>query len=298
MNWRAAFLLLLLPGAGLAQNVATVTPTYANRAGCASTTSTVRLSWVSATTPATGDVFRVAAYAGGTAAACATTVPDAGSSATVASDINGPSATSSVEFFLSKMASAASVSCSAADDAPVMLCVYLVPLLPTATASLVAAKRFDFWLAVPPAPVFYKVTPANSAINVQMRAGTATTTETAVGTDVNYTVVCTPPATGGNGPVQATGNATQTLSCGGLTNDVTYALTAYATSAAGKGNQGATVTYAGDPANATPLNFIGFWGTYQAAGGVEEGGCGTGGAGVLAPAAALLALLALRRRRP
>jgi uncharacterized protein (TIGR03382 family) len=124
---------------------------------------------------------------------------------------------------------------------------------------------------------------------VNVVAGTVTATETAT-RSVTFTVTCT-PAAGGSAVTGGPGNS-GTIVCSGLTNGTSYTATATGLSAAG--NPGPVSDVAGP---ATPLPFSGFWELYKSDGGVETGGCGTGGAGVFAPALALLGFLAARRRR-
>jgi uncharacterized protein (TIGR03382 family) len=83
-------------------------------------------------------------------------------------------------------------------------------------------------------------------------------------------------------------NQTSGIRVEGLQNDVTYDVVAYACSAANNPSPASAT------AQGTPRVYLNFWQTYQLAGGVEQGGCGSGGAGALAP---LLAALALLRRR-
>jgi uncharacterized protein (TIGR03382 family) len=289
---RAALLTLLLPAAALAQTPVTASPAYANRTACASTTDTTTWRWTAAVAPGTADLYRLAAYSGTNA--CSTTVPNSGDSATVAADLTGPTQADSASIFVAEIQAATAVNCSAATDQPVTLCVYLVPA--TGNAALASSGRFDFWLAIPPAPTITRVTPGDGQLTVVVAAGTATSTETATGAEVDYTVTCTHQGAGST--ATATGNASQNIVCGGLTNGTQYAITAYGVSASGNGNRGATSTPYTDPSATTPQPFTGFWDGYKSAGGMEPGGCATGGAGALAPAAALLAALALRRRRP
>jgi uncharacterized protein (TIGR03382 family) len=290
---RAAVLMLLLPGGALAQSLVLSNPAFANRTACASTTATTTWTWSAPVVPATADVYRLAAYKG--TSACSSTVPNSGDSATVAVDLTTPTQTDSASILIGEIQAATAVDCAGAVDQPVTLCVYLVPVAAGSVASLAAAGRFDFWLAVPPRPIIRSVTPANGALKVVVSHGTATTTETAVGAEVIFTVTCTP--TGGGAASTATGNASQTITCGGLVNGTTYTVTAQGTSAGGNGNAGAVSDAYSDANATTPQPFVGFWDVYQQAGGVEQGGCGAGGGGALAPAAALLAALALRRRR-
>jgi uncharacterized protein (TIGR03382 family) len=126
---------------------------------------------------------------------------------------------------------------------------------------------------------------------VAVTPGTKTATEQA-DTGITYTVSCSAP---GATTSTATGNAGNIV-CGGLTNGVSYSISATGISAAGNPGVSAASWPAG--ADTTPLPFEDFWTTYKSRGGIEQGGCGTGGAGALAPALALVALLAARRRRP
>ncbi len=132
--------------------------------------------------------------------------------------------------------------------------------------------------------------PGDSQLSVAVVAGTTTPTETAT-TGVTYTVSCSAP---GATTSTATGNAGNIV-CAGLTNGLAYVVTATGTSAAGNPGVNSTTHAAGT--DTTPLPFTDFWSTYKSAGGVEQGGCGTGGAGALAPALAVVALLVARRRR-
>jgi uncharacterized protein (TIGR03382 family) len=187
------------------------------------------------------------------------------------------------------MASGAGVgSCTQANDVQVALCAYYLPggLVPTNVQ--VAAGTFTFQLAIPPAPNITGVSPGDSQLSVSVTPGTTTANETAT-TGVTYTVTCTPAA---GGAAVTRDGAAGNIICGGLTNGVAYTVTATGNSTAG--NVGATTSATG---SFTPLPFLSFWEVYKADGGVEAGGCGTGGAGAIAPALALLGLLAARRRR-
>ena len=295
---RALLLSLLVPGFALGQNAitgtvtATVTvratagqptATQANRADCASATS--EATWIIAATGgtiSTGDRWRLATAS---STGCATTVPT-----TFIRDVLATGLNQSIPgVFVSAMASGGGVgSCTQANDVQVALCAYYLPggLVPTNVQ--VAAGTFTYQLAIPPAPNITGVSPGDSQLSVSVTPGTTTANETAT-TGVTYTVTCTPPA-GGTG-VSVVGNAGNIV-CSGLVNGVAYTVSAAGSSAAGNG--GATVTATG---SFTPLPFLNFWDVYKADGGVEQGGCGTGGAGALAPALALLGLLAARRRR-
>jgi uncharacterized protein (TIGR03382 family) len=290
---RATLLLSLLPGIALGQvgSVAAFvtsqgTTGQANRTECASTTSVA--TWTIASTGITfaaGDKWRLSTSQG----ACSTTVPttflvDATASTT-------PQTVTGV--FVQQMGTEGSVSCTGANDQQINLCVYYVPTGTIPTNPIVFTNTFNFQTAVPPAPTITGVSPGDSQLSVSVVPGTATSTETA-NSGVTYTVSCAAP---GATTSTATGNAGNIV-CSGLTNGLSYAVTATGRSAAG--NSGATSATYGPAPNTTPLPFVDFWNTYKNApnNGVEQGGCGTGGAGAIAPALALLALLLTRRRRP
>ncbi|HET8733510.1 MAG TPA: hypothetical protein VFM45_07050 [Anaeromyxobacteraceae bacterium] len=296
---RATLLMLLLPGTALGQitgGVVTATATtqgtvgQANRADCASATTTATWNIVATgTTVGASDRWRLATGSGNT---CSTTVPTtAGSSGGYIQDVAVVGATQSVTGVLvGTMATVGGVTCNGASDQQVGLCVYWLPAGSTTNAVLVSGT-FNFQTAIPPAPVITGVSPGDSQLAVAVVGGTVTTTETAT-TGVTYTVTCSAP---GATTSTATGNAGNIV-CGNLTNGIAYAVSAVATSAAG--NPGVSTASWPAGTDTTPLPFQDFWNTYKAAGGVEQGGCGTGGAGALAPALALAALLAARRRRP
>jgi uncharacterized protein (TIGR03382 family) len=299
---RATLLLCLLPGAALAQTTtpgttsATVTTQgiadLANQAECLSTTSTATWTIASSVTPvvANGDKYRLGAATQSAGCTSSGTIP-----AGISQDLLATGARQIVTgVFVSAMASTASVgSCTQANDVPIALCVYYLPAGSTTSWQLVSQGTFTFQLAVPPKPTINGVTPGDSQLSVAVVAGTATATETAT-KSVTYKVTCT-PSTGGGAPVTSGASNVGSVVCGGLTNSIPYTVTAQASSQAG--NPGAVSDVTGPDASTTPLPFLDFWQIYKDQGGVEQGGCSTGGAGMLAPALALLALLAVRRRR-
>jgi MYXO-CTERM domain-containing protein len=302
---RATLLLCLLPGAALAQTGTTGTTTVAvttqtlsdlaNRADCASSTVTSTWTISSTITPVVtnGDKWRLAAVTQSTG--CSTNGGTT-SAPTGILDVTATGATQVVTGVLvGAMATAAGVtSCTQANDVTVSLCVYYLPAGSTANWQLASSDiNFKFQLAVPPAPVINGATPGDSQLGVNVAAGTPTTDATAT-TGVTYTVTCT-PSTGGTASTGGPGNA-GTIVCGGLTNSVAYTVTATGQSQAG--NVGAPSAVFGPNASTTPLPFLNFWEIYKDQGGVEQGGCSTGGAGALGPALALLGFLAVRRRRP
>jgi hypothetical protein len=298
---RATLLLLLLPATALGQvtggTVTALVTTQgitgqANRADCSSATTTATWNVIATGTQQNAsDKWRIATGSGNT---CSSTVPTAiGSSGGYVQDVAMSSTTQSITGVLvGTMATVGGVSCTGPSDQAVGLCVYWLPAGSTTGAVLVSGT-FNFQTAIPPAPVINGVTPGDSQLTVSVSPGTATTTETAT-TGVTYTVTC---SASGATTSTGTGNAGNIV-CGNLTNGTAYTVTATGTSAAGNAGVNSTVHPAG--ADTTPLPFSDFWTTYKGApaNGVEQGGCGTGGAGALAPALALLGLLAARRRRP
>ena len=296
---RATLVLLLLPGIALGQTatgtvtaqVTTTTQTagQANRAECASTTSLSTWNLVTTITPvvANGDKWRL-----GTATTTNGCTTSGGLPTGVYQDVTATGATQSITSVpVNTMATTAGVStCTQANDVAVNLCVYYLPGGSTTNWQLAAQGNFNFQLAIPPKPSITGVTPGDSQLGVNVVGGTVTATETAT-KSVTFTVSCTGAgATSTGGP----GNA-GTIACSGLTNGTAYTVTATAESAAG--NPGPVSDATGPDASTTPLPFQSFWDVYKSDGGVEAGGCSTGGAGALAPMLALLGFLAVRRRR-
>jgi uncharacterized protein (TIGR03382 family) len=299
---RVTLLLCLLPGAALAQttlpNATTALVTtqgisgLANQAECISTTSTSTWSIVSSVTPVlvNGDKYRLGAATQSAGCISSGTIP-----AGIGQDVTATGVTQVITgVFVSAMATTASVgSCSQANDVPIVLCVYYLPAGATTNWQLVSQGTFVYQLAIPPKPTISSVTPGDSQLSVSVVAGTPTATETAT-KSVTYRVTCTPSA-GGGAPSTGGPSNVGSVICGGLTNSTAYTVTAQASSQAG--NSGAVSNVTGPDASTTPLPFLNFWQIYKDQGGVEQGGCSTGGAGSLAPALALLGLLAVRRRR-
>lgn len=298
---RATLLTLLLPGIALGQTtLGTVTALVstqgssgqANRADCASTTTLSTWNLVTTITPvvANGDKWRLGAAT--TTNGCTTS---GGLPAGVYQDVTATGATQSITSVpVNTMATTAGISsCTQAIDQEINLCVYYLPGGSTSGWQLAAQGNFNFQMAIPPKPTISGVAPGDSQLGVTVVPGTVTATETAT-KSVTYTVTCTPPA-GGTASTGGPGNS-GTIVCSGLTNGTAYTVTAAGLSAAGNPGPVSDTVQAGP--NTTPLPFSGFWDLYKGDGGVETGGCGTGGAGALAPALALLGFLAARRRRP
>jgi uncharacterized protein (TIGR03382 family) len=292
MARRAALLLLLLPGAALAQTTATAVisnPTRLSRADCAQTSgvTTVTWSWTpTGQSVVSGDLYRFAAYAPGSA--CPSSAPIAGSTSIVANDLAATVTLATQTINIGRIINAVSPGCTSAIDQLVNICVYYVPVT-AAQVQVLWQGVLNFQTALPPRPTVNGVTPGDGQLTTTVLAGTPDATYAAVD-GITYYVYCTDPS--GNVTTAGPGNASANIVCGGLVNGTTYSVTAAGVSAAG--NLGPVSSPA---VQATPLPFQDFWNLYKSDGGQEQGGCGTAGAGVLAPVAAALALLALRRRR-
>jgi MYXO-CTERM domain-containing protein len=174
---------------------------------------------------------------------------------------------------------------SCTSDSDIFLCLEArrgATRLGTAKATL------SLRLAKPTAPTLTSVTPGEGALNVSWDAPNPDLHE-------SYAVVTRTdspldPAWAGTTVVRTSPRATATdLRVEGLTNGVVYEVEVL------RFNDPDNPS---DPSNAftsSPVSVTDFWEGYQLAGGREQGGCSTGGAGLLA--AAGLAALALLRRR-
>jgi hypothetical protein len=138
------------------------------------------------------------------------------------------------------------------------------------------------------------VQPGDSALYVSWGAGTSTTSS--VATD-HYEVTMTVTAKG-TPPDPVTTHAAQSFTgtsgrYTGLVNGVTYAATVVAVSAGGNASDPSAVTAA---ATGKPQPVLDFWEQYQAAGGLDPGGCAGGPAGVLSLLGVAALVRAIRRR--
>jgi hypothetical protein len=245
-------------------------------------------------TPSSGDYFRLAVYS--SSSSCPTDVPASGSTATVLnSDV---SATSTSQYtsgvFVSTMASRAAVSsCTYANDITITLCVYYIPGSSSSTsAQLASSGTFNYQLAIPPAPKIASVTLGNAQLSVSVLAGDTDTNHTAT-SSITYEIGCT--AEGGGSSSTGGPSSAGTLQCGGLTNQMRYVVVARAYSSAG--NVGPDSAKVGPDDTTTPLPFLSFWDVYKDGGGLGEGGCSHGGTGAFSLFIAVLAVVAIRRRR-
>lgn len=151
----------------------------------------------------------------------------------------------------------------------------------------------------PAAPSGVTVTVGDGALNVSWSVGSggsaAPTSYTATASPVGAGAGTCSAATA-SGPTQesCTVNGSGSTSCriDGLTNNACYAVTVQAISAIKNPSANS------QPAYGMPAPVDDFWRHYLNAGGREEGGCGSGGAGLFALLAALPLLPRLRRRNP
>ncbi len=158
----------------------------------------------------------------------------------------------------------------------------------TTTYGYDATGSLTLDLALPPAPIVDTPTAGDTALNVSWSAGAGSTANNTLGSSASYEVVATSQTDPTDRHTRTVTSATSAR-VEGLKNGVTYDVIVYAFSPGG--NQSAAST----PVSGTPIAILDFWRLYQADGGRERGGCGSGPGSL----AALLALipLALRRRR-
>ena len=271
--------LVLLPSIALAQTTGAVTvlPIQVNQVDCAGTSS-VSVTWT--TTFANLDTIRVVA-----AGSCPTNAPAENGTGTLGADVPATQTTQSQSFSVASIRTAVSTSCTSVNDTAASICVFHITGGGTGAAALVGSATFTFQTAVPPAPINVSAGPANAAIEVSF--GPGTTGGSFQADTVNYAVEWAPQ---GSTTFTRTGETTATtIRIGGLTNGTTYVARVIAFSVADNAGP-ASATVSG-----TPQPFDDFWTRYKNAGGREEGGCGAGGAGALAPL--LLALAVFLRRR-
>lgn len=261
--------------------------------------STLALSWTvtpSTTAPAAGSVFRVEAV---NAADCSATTRRVQVRADVPTNgsVSG-SAPESVDVASLLADPALVVSCTAGTSATIALCVDVYLNGSKATPAQSASGTITLDTRVPGAPTGVSASSGDSALEVSW------TTPSGGVSPTNHRVTVRPcpagfdpavdPATDctGQATTKNTNSANTSYRFTGLANGTWYAVTVQAVSAVGNGSSTAQQT----PGLGQPQVVDDFWRRYQNANGQEEGGCGSGGAGLLA----LLGLLplALRRRSP
>jgi uncharacterized protein (TIGR03382 family) len=289
MALRAAIILLLLPALGLAQTVSSL-PTGVNRDACTAGTKGIVITWNSSAS--LGDKVRLAAQS-----SCPATPPSAGTQGTLGPDIDWTGTRQSLSVVVKTIADATSVSCTGPNDTTVRLCVYL----PSSQTPLVGSADFVFRTALPPAPARVTVSPANNALVVSITPGLKNDTDATVDSAAYQALVYDET----NTSLQAQSDVVAKTSirvgvsngpegCASTSTCPRYAVRAraFTSTDADTRNQSADTLAAG---TFTPEPFDDVWTRYKAAGGREEGGCGTAGGGALSPL--LLALALLRRRR-
>lgn len=271
--------LALLPSLALAQtSTVTVDPIAVNRTECAGTGSVI-LRWTSTFSP--GDTFRLVADS-----SCPSSAPAQNGAKTLGDDVAATGSPQSQSVSVASIRAAVTANCASVDDTTVKVCVYRIAGGGTGASTLVNGADFTFQTAVPPAPVGVTARPANAAIEVSFSPGTpadpykATTSEYAV----EFGTQLLGPFT------RLNKTSTSPVRISGLTNGIIYYARVVAFSSAGNESPASD-----PPVSATPDEFFDFWSRYKTAGGREDGGCGAGGAGALAPL--LLALAVFLRRR-
>jgi hypothetical protein len=191
------------------------------------------------------------------------------------------------KFNISAVLTSAGLNCSS-PQATIYICAHWIPDSSTGAIHGSAWGRVTLQTASPDAPTGLSTpAPGDGSLTLSWSApSTGATTPSyyqikATSTDPKSTC----PATGCFSP-HVTGSTSGTIR--GLVNNVTYTITVIAFSSAGNPSpESASVP-------GTPLPTTDFWTSYKNQGGKEQGGCGTGGGGLLALAGAALALL--RRR--
>jgi MYXO-CTERM domain-containing protein len=138
-------------------------------------------------------------------------------------------------------------------------------------------------LEAAPIPTSVSAAPRSNALDVSWTAGSSNGV-----TIHHYVATATDPD--GVSKTGTTGDATTSVTVGGLKNNVAYTVTVHSVSLGGN----ASAESAAAPG--TPLPSDDFWKWYKDQGGAETGGCSTGAAGGLA-LLGVASLLAFRRRR-
>jgi MYXO-CTERM domain-containing protein len=222
---------------------------------------------------------------------CQQTVPDNAQYVVGAVDVERTDGISGdlvndVVYLTSTMVSAAGKTCDVRSD--IFLCF---EALRGATKVGTARVTLSVVVDKPNAPVVQSVTPGNGALNVRWDPVNP-------GLNESYAVVTRTtdpldPAVVGSAEVVRTSPqvAATELRVRDLTNGAVYGVQVVAFSDADNPSDV-------DPLNATsasPVPVADFWQAYKAAGGREQGGCSTGGAG-LGALVVLAALAAMRRR--
>jgi MYXO-CTERM domain-containing protein len=171
-------------------------------------------------------------------------------------------------------------------DRTIHVCVEYRPTTGSSSRTGWAVGQLTLALRRPAAPTGVGATGGEGALNIAWSEGTQGPNDAAT---ASYRVQVTPQ--GGSDTRTVEVNDTDAR-VEGLTNDVIYDIAVFALSDA----ENVSSTAATGTGTPKPVND--FWDTYEAAGGREEGGCASGGAGTfaLAGVASLLGIF-LRRRK-
>jgi len=251
---------MLSPVAGLAQaaGVVLVSPTAFGPNDCTSTTNSVRLSWTSSGTFATGDTYSI--YVSTTESCPATGTPAgvliaSGVIATSASQTYPTTETLTRKDFITK---AGITTCGAAT---IHVCVQHWPSTGTGgTAKGTAKGTADLVVSPASVPVNVSVAPGDAALYVSWADGT----DSAI-LAVSYNVTAASTASADTYTASFTGKINQRIT--GLTNGVTYNVTVTSVSAGGLESMPSLTVVTG-----TPAPGAGFWDLYDANGAREQGG--------------------------
>jgi hypothetical protein len=194
-------------------------------------------------------------------------------------------ATASAQEAVTTVMGYAGIDCNTAASTPVYFCAFLYAGA-TQVSGRSATASIDVDRRVPATPGAPTLEVGDGALNVSW--STASDAKT-------YQV----KAVGGGRTVLGTETSATSQRLTGLANDVTYSVSVKAFSDGGNPSTGGP---AGDGFSATtdgtPSLILDFWRRYRSDNGVEEGGCGSGGAGLLALLGLAPLAPRLRRRRP
>jgi len=294
---------LLAPLTALGQAISIIDPSPYTKAECESTSFGVTLNWSipAGTTIPTGATYRivVSASSGCDETSSALVVASGITPDTSGTDTTGatnqrypkagqPTNTLTVNSFVSK----ASLTCS--NNLSVYTCVQLVE------GATVRAKTDILQLQVldgpPSTPTNVTVAPGDAALNVSWLEGTGGTVPTDHYLVQAFTLSCdpattTPPTDCLDTLASQDTTASRSIRLPGLTIGTTYGVVVYAYSATGTPSEVSGV------ATGTPIVVLNYWDKYKAMGGLEEGGCGSGSAGLLS-LLAVAGLVRVLRRRP
>lgn len=278
------------PGAGVIETV----PTSFGKADCTSTEAVVSFTWALAyetgtTAPPAGSYLQLLASDTTACPDASTTVKTAFIDQNITPGTTTTYGTTNTVLRKTLIDAAGLTACD--QSKKIYVCVRLyaensTTLLGKATGAI------DLVTSIPPAPKSVAVSPGEGALNVSWADGDATA-GSATATD--YTVEVWPCPVGADATCPRTGvkggdTANKSLRVSGLAIDTRYKVVVYAFSAEGNASPASAAAFG------TPINVTDYWEKYQAMGGLEEGGCGGGPAGVASILAVVALAGALRRR--